>query len=221
MRVSCPSCHALLELDVLLAHEAARVAVARLASVSLPFGALTMQYLALFRPEQRGLSMDRLARLVMELVPDIERRTVTRNGRDWDADIETWRAALRVVLDKRDKGALRLPLTSHGLLYEVIAGLADKHEARAEAQNEQQRRQERRAGVATGPRDLSMLAEAIGAEPQRVAAQAPVAPPPAYTVPSRLAQQIREQNAEYQRRKAQGGPGPGLGQDTANPQEPQ
>jgi hypothetical protein len=204
MRVACPSCHALLELDVLLQHEAARVAVARLASVSLPFGALTMQYLALFRPEHRGLSMDRVARLIMELVPDIERRTITRNGREWDADVEAWRAALRVVLDKRDKGALRLPLTSHGLLYEVIAGLADKHEARAEAQNEQQRRQERRAGAQAGPRDLYSLAETIGADVQRAANAAPTAPPPNYSKPSRLAQQIREHNAQYQQRRQQG-----------------
>ncbi|HRD84325.1 MAG TPA: hypothetical protein PLF63_04045 [Rubrivivax sp.] len=70
---------------MLLQHEAARRAVARLAQLSLPFGALTLQYMALFKPASRALSIDRMVRLIEELLPDIERRAVTRNGRDWPA----------------------------------------------------------------------------------------------------------------------------------------
>ncbi len=201
MRVSCPSCNALLTLDVLLTNEAARLAVARLAKVSLPFGALTLQYMALFRPETRGLSIDRMVKLVEELLPDIERQAITRKGRDWDTTIETWRAALQTVLAKRDAGSLRLPLTSHGLLYEVIAGMVDKYEGRMEAAAEQQRRNHRPAGLSNGPRDLAEMAEAIGAEgPAALAAPRQAAP--AYSGPSKAALAIQAQIKAHQERRA-------------------
>jgi hypothetical protein len=188
MRLSCPSCHAELTLDVLMQHEAARRAVARLAQVSLPFGALTLQYMALFKPASRALSIDRMVRLIEELLPDIEAQTVRRNGREWDAGIETWRAALQVVLDMRDAGNLRLPLTGHGLLHQVIANMAEKVEADRERRNEQQRRQRSAAGPRdAGPRDLAQIAADSAAMPL-----ATTTPPPAYTQgPSRAARELQ------------------------------
>ncbi len=205
MRMSCPACHAELSLEVLISHEAARQAVARLATVSLPFGALTLRYMALFRPEKRGLSIERLVRLVEELLPDIERRAVTRKGRDWDAPVEAWRAAFEVVLSKRDKGTLTLPLTSHGLLYEVLAGIAEKQEAREESRMEQDRRTRRPAGPATGPRDLSDLADQLGTAPGALAPAVVPAPPPAYTGPSRGALEVKAR-IEAARRRLVGEP---------------
>ncbi|MDO9094472.1 MAG: hypothetical protein Q8R98_01860 [Rubrivivax sp.] len=196
MRMCCPACHAELSLEVILSHEAARQAVARLAAVSLPFGALTLRYMALFRPEKRGLSIERMVRLIDELLPDIERRAITRKGRDWDAPVEAWRAAIEVVLNKRDKATLTLPLTSHGLLYEVLAGLAEKVEARAEADQEQQRRQRRTTGADTGPRDLSDVAHDLGTASAGAAVVPAIAPPrPGYAGPSRAA---REKRAEIE-----------------------
>lgn len=192
MRLSCPSCHAELTLDVLMQHEAARRAVARLAQVSLPFGALTLQYLALFKPASRALSIDRMVRLIEELLPDIERKAIARNGREWDADIETWRAALQVVLDMRDAGNLRLPLTGHGLLLQVIANMAEKVEADHERRREQGRRQRSAAGPRdAGPRDLGQIAAAgmvdSGAMPLTT-----TTPPPAYAQgPSRAARELQ------------------------------
>jgi hypothetical protein len=191
MRVTCPACHAELSLEVILANEAARHAVARLATLSLPFGALALRYVALFRPEKRGLSIDRMVRLIEELLPDIERQAITRKGRDWDAPIEAWRAAIEVVLSKRDKGTLTLPLTSHGLLHEVLAGLAEKVEARAEADTEQQRKHRRTTGADTGPRDLQTLAQDMGTAPGVVPAMP--ATRPSYEGPSRAAREKRAQ----------------------------
>jgi hypothetical protein len=201
MRLTCPCCHVELSLDLLLTNEAARHAVARLATVSLPFGALTLRYMALFRPEKRGLSIERMVKLIEELLPDLERGFITRKGRDWSVDIETWRAGMETVLAKRDKGDLTLPLTSHGLLLEVMAGFVDRAERRAEGEREETRRARRNAGVIKGPRDLAEVAAVWDGvdsgpvplldEPQRTAT--PAAPPPDYTRPSKAALQLRAQ----------------------------
>lgn len=201
MRVVCPSCSAELSIDVLLSHEAARQAVAQLAMVSVPFGALTLRYIGLFRPEKRGLSIERMVKLIGELLPDIKRGAITRKGRDWDVDLETWRTALDVILAKRDQGKLNLPLTSHGLLYEVIVGLVERVEARAERDREEQRRQHRQAGPQPGPRNLAEMGEFTNSGSMPLAPAAP-APRP-YTGPSRAALAIQAQMAAA---KAQRGP---------------
>jgi hypothetical protein len=159
--MSCPSCNAEFSLDMLFEHEAGRRAMARLAELSLPFGALLLRYIGLFRPAQRRLSIDRMVSLIDELLPDIERQAIARKGRDWDAPLESWRAALEAVLTKRDKGTLTLPLTSHGLLYEILAAQADKYEAQAERQVETERRHHRPAGpVQTTPAPMAKPAAA-------------------------------------------------------------
>ena len=212
MRVTCPGCHAELSLEVLLTHEAARHAVARLAAVSLPFGALTLRYMALFRPEKRGLSIERMVRLVEELVVDVERQSITRKGREWHADVETWRAAIDEVISKREKGTLRLPLTNHALLHEVICGLVERHEARAESQREADRRGRREAGPRTqGPRNLGDMALDLAAGPDSepgslspalgsatVVITSKPAPASAYSGPSRAALALRAQIAAAQ-----------------------
>lgn len=199
MRVSCPACHAELSLEVILTNEAARHAVARLATLSLPFGALALRYVALFRPEKRGLSIDRMVRLIEELLPDLDRQAITRKGRDWEAPVEAWRAAIEVVLGKRDKGTLTLPLTSHGLLYEVLCGLAEKAEARAESDHEHQRKQRRTTGTDSGPRDLASVAQDLDTVAGNLG-PAELAPRPAYTGPSRAAREIRAQMEAASRR---------------------
>lgn len=216
MRVTCPGCHAELSLEVLLTHEAARHAVARLATVSLPFGALTLRYMALFRPEKRGLSIERMVRLVEELVVDVERKAITRKGREWPADAETWRAAIDEVLTKRDKGTLRLPLTNHALLHEVICGLVDRQEARDESAREAIRRGRREAGARdSAPRDLGDMALDLAAGPlSEPGALSPAltthTPAPAYSGPSKAALALQAQIAAA--RAARATPEPKEGQ---------
>lgn len=178
MKVSCPCCHAELSLDALLSHEQARRAVARLAQVSLPFGARTLAYMALFKPASRALSIDRIARLIEELLPDIERQAITRHGREWDAGIETWRAALDVVLGMRDAGTLRLPLQDHGLLYQVMVNMGEKIEAQRERDAIAQGRQHRPIDRdAQGPRNLGdIAADAAAAPAVPVPASGPLKP---------------------------------------------
>lgn len=147
MKIACPSCHAELDVGLCLQHEASRRAVARLAQISLPFGALTLRYMALFKPASRALSIDHMVRLVEELLPDIERQSIKRNGREWFAELETWRAAMNVVLGMSEQGRLQLPLRDHALLYQVMANMADKVESKSEASREADRRKRHEAGV--------------------------------------------------------------------------
>lgn len=198
MNIVCPACHAEMTLDVLIPNDEARMAVGPVLERGLGLGGVCMRYIALFRPEKRRMSIERMCRLVAELTPDIERRAITRKGRDWPAPIEVWRQGMEIVIGKRDKGTLTLPLSGHGLLYEVMCGLAEKAEAATERQREEDRRNRRDAGPRdAGPRDLAVLAEAASQQPL------PPAPPAAYTGPSRAALRIKaEAEAKLRLRNA-------------------
>ncbi len=192
MNVTCPACRAEMSLDVLLAAEDTRQVLAQLAMHTLPFGALTLKYIGLFRPEKRQLTHRRMLTLIEELLPDVQRQAIDRKGREWRVGLETWKQGLEAVLAARDKGSLTLPLTSHGYLYEILCGLSDKQEAVQERETEQTRRAP--ALRTDGP---VQLVEAIAPPPS-----APVPARP--TGPSLAAQKIRAEIAEFQRRRQAG-----------------
>lgn len=121
MKTRCPNCGAVMSLDALMAHEDARDALALVFRLSGALGAAVTRYLGLFRPAQRELSMDRVAKLLREIVPDIQRGEIERNGTTYPAPPEAWIAAIAQALLARENGRLKLPLTGHGWLYEVIA----------------------------------------------------------------------------------------------------
>lgn len=121
MRTRCPSCGTTLSLDALVAHEAAREALASAFKLSGQIGSALVRYVALFRPESRELTMDRVARLIGDLLPDLQAQRITRNGQVYDAPLEAWVWAVEQALAARDAGRLTLPLKSHGWLYEVIS----------------------------------------------------------------------------------------------------
>lgn len=158
MKLCCPACGSVFSLDVLLASESARGAVMSALELPAPLGKLLIQYIALFRPAQRQLSFDRVARLLEELRQPISDAKIERNGRLWPAPLDTWRAAITEMLALRDAQKLRLPLASHGYLFEIIASQADKAQASAERAHEARLRGETPVG-------------GIAAKP--VAAQAP------------------------------------------------
>lgn len=137
MRLSCPACGAAASLDVLLGHEGARDAVMVALKLPAPLGKLLIQYVGLFRPASRQLSMDRLASLLGDLLPMVDAAKIERSGRIWVAPIDNWKLAIEEILAKRDK--LTLPLKSHGYLLEILAGIANKAEGKVEAKVEQTR----------------------------------------------------------------------------------
>lgn len=202
MRVTCPACSAECSLEALLGREVDARAAAGFIERNVVMGELMVRYIALFRPGKRRLGIARMVALIDELLPDLQRGAINRKGREWAAPREAWKAAFEVVLAKRDKGDLALPLTTHGLLYEVLVGAAEKAERRDEASHEEGRRHARPAGpVAAGPRNLADVAGALAAAEDAAQPAGPAVvlmPPPG---PSKAALAIRAQNEEHQRRR--------------------
>ena len=122
MKTRCPCCGASFSLEVLISHEASREALKNVFLLSGELGAETIRYLALFRSSERDISMDRLARLLSQLIPDMRSCTIARRGQVFDAPPAAWVWAMRQALAAREAGRLKTPLTSHGWLYEAIAG---------------------------------------------------------------------------------------------------
>lgn len=162
-----------MDLDVLLAHEHSRQAMAMLIAAGMPLGKALLQYLRLFKPPKRQLGMGRVASLLEPLLADMQRGSIERNGRTWAAPREAWSTAIDKLLEARDAGKLTLPLKSHGYLYEVIAGQADKVEAVAEREVDAQRRgRTHEAGPAAVSDVLADLRSASPAGPGPAAREA-------------------------------------------------
>ena len=140
MRSRCPCCGTTSSLDVLVAHEDARAALAAVFQVAQPLGTALVRYLGLHRPATRELTMARVATLVGELLPAIKSGSIPRKGRDWPVTPADWVLAVELTMQARDAGKLTLPLSSHGYLFEVLASLADKSERAQEQATEEARR---------------------------------------------------------------------------------
>jgi hypothetical protein len=195
MRVTCPNCHAEASLDVMLGRDDDAKALADLLDMLVPaLRGVLVQYLGLFRPGKRRLSMARAASLARELLVDIQRGAVARKGRDWAVTPDMWRTAMEQVLAMRDKGSLTLPLTGHGYLAEVLCGLADKAEAADERQTEADRRSRPHSAGATAVADVLQSAAAP-------AAATPV-PYDQARGPSRAAREIQARIAAHQAARA-------------------
>jgi hypothetical protein len=101
---------------------------------------MVVRYLRLHKPDKQKLKMNKAAAVLAELVPDIQRQAIQRNGRTWAVGgPESWRLALEKVFDAAEKGKLDLPLSSNAYLYEVLMRMADKTEAAQEREYEASR----------------------------------------------------------------------------------
>ena len=189
--LSCPVCGTELDLAVLFAHEGDQRALARLAAVSIPLGGRVLQYLGLFTPPKQRLTAAKKIKLILQLLPDLEREAISWKGRDWPAPLNAWAQAIDQMLAARDAQRLELPMKGHGYLYAVLAGMADKHEAAAEQQREQELRTGPRAATVNGPKSVADLVSQ--AAPTAQPRPAPAAPAPAGMSPTVRA--MREQIA--------------------------
>lgn len=116
-------------------------AFAGLATISIPLGGRVMQYVGLFTPPKTRLTVPKQVRLIQQLLPDLKRQAIAHRGREWHAPPSAWEAAIDQMLAARAAGRLELPMTGHGYLYAILAGLADKVEGQAERQVEADRRE--------------------------------------------------------------------------------
>ena len=102
--LSCPVCGTELDLAVLFSHEHDQRALARLAAVSIPLGGRVLQYLALFTPPKQRLTAAKKIKLILQLLPDLERQAITHKGRDWAVPLPAWAQAIDQMLAARDGG---------------------------------------------------------------------------------------------------------------------
>lgn len=137
--VTCPVCSTEMPVVVLFANAETQAAFSRLASVSMPLGTRVLQYLTLFAPPKTRLTIAKQVKLILQLLPDLERGAITHKGREWQAPRDAWARAIDQMLEARAAGRLDLPMTGHTYLYAIMAGLSDKHEAQAEMQEERER----------------------------------------------------------------------------------
>ena len=137
---TCAACGAEESLDALLHRmiddDQVRRLLADIMTTSLPLGALVVRYLRLHKPAKQKLRMDKVAKVLGELVPDMLRASIERKGRAWRIDTEGWKLALEAVFAAQAKGSLTLPLDGNAYLYEVLMRLADKAEGATEKQAE-------------------------------------------------------------------------------------
>ncbi len=156
-----------MSLDVLLAHEALRQAMAELVKMSTPVGGLVLRYVGLFRPAKNAMSADRMAKLIGQLLLDMQSGYINHKGRDWTMPIEAWRTALESMVAGAAAGKLTLPLENHNYLYAVLVGLAERLEKHGQKEEASEQRADKR--VAASPaaynvdRGFSSVADILAA----------------------------------------------------------
>lgn len=138
--LNCPVCGAELDLSTVFSAHVDQQVLERLINVGFPIGSYLLRYIGLHRPAKQALTIRKKLKLINELLPDLERQHIHRNGRDWAAPKSNWALAIDQMLATVHAGGLDLPLKGHGYLYAVLQGIADKAEASAEKQAEADRR---------------------------------------------------------------------------------
>ncbi len=179
---------------MLFANEHDQRALARLVSVGIPMGTRVLQYVALFTPPKQRLTAAKKIKLILQLLPDLERQSITYKGRDWPAPLSAWAQAIDQMLERRNAGTLELPMKGHGYLFSILAGMADKAEATQEQVREQQLRTGPRAATVNGPKSVADLVQTPA--PAAAPRPAPSAPAPAGMSPT-----VRAWRAEIERKK--------------------
>lgn len=149
--LTCPLCGTGLSITHLLVNADDRAVVVRLLALSTPLGAAVGRYIGLFTPPKTSLTLRKQVRIVLQLLPDLERGAITHRGRDWQVPTKVWEAGIDQMLAARDAGKLALPMKGHGYLYAILVGLADKVEGAAEAQAEDAKRHPARQDTAANP----------------------------------------------------------------------
>lgn len=157
---TCAACGAEESLDSLLLRmiddDQVRRLIADVLTTSLPLGGLLVRYLRLHKPLKQKLRMDKCAKLLAELVPDIQRTAIQRNGRTWAVSFDSWKAAFQAVFDAATKGTLTLPLEGNGYLYATLMRMADKTEGQQERQTELERARPRQDTVTVKGQSMSI-----------------------------------------------------------------
>ena len=198
-KLSCPVCSAELTFEQILGRLESDRTFDRLVQISVPLGTLVLQYLTLFTPASQRLTNTKKLRLLNQLVPCLEAKSITHKGREWDAPLAHWAQAIEQMLTARAMDRLALPMSNHSYLFTILAGMADKHEAAAEQKREQELRTGPRAPTVNGPTSVADLVQPPAAP---AAVRRPAAPVPARGGLSPTVRAMRAQIAQAKGQKS-------------------
>ena len=136
----CPVCGTELDLATVFAGHVDQQVLERLINVGFPIGSYLLRYIALHKPPKQALTIRKKLKLIHELLPDVERQSISRNGREWVAPKANFALAIDQMVSTAQTGRLDLPLKGHGYLYAMLQSMADKAEAARERQTEADKR---------------------------------------------------------------------------------
>lgn len=146
----CPACGASGSPEFFLGEISKRTAILHALQLPHPLALQVQAYVGLFRPPSRAQSIERVEKLLSELLEFIQAGTVTRDRRTVPCSIEVWKAAIDVVLEQARNGKLSTPLKDHGYLLAVALSKAEEVAAEAERQAEEKKRNQPRLGIRNG-----------------------------------------------------------------------
>lgn len=151
LTLTCPACGFVAGIEVFAGDLDARAVAQLMGQVPRALADDVLRYIALFAPPKHKVTISRARKHLEPLVAAINAGSVSIHQRSWAAPESAWSEAFSQLQAKRAE--LTLPMKSHVYLFKIVAGLADKHEAAAEALVEQQRRQGHVAAAASAPVD--------------------------------------------------------------------
>lgn len=172
MNLTCPCCQTDFTIESGYAEGDGKRLAALLAGVEPELGRALVSYLRLHKPAKTALRLARAVKLAGEVVELVRAGTIRRgHGAPRRASAALWVQGIETLIDRRDK--LRLPLSGHGLLAEIVYGFAEKAEAAAEREREERTRRGHRPGSTStsttpireqlsrlrGDRDLGLIDE--------------------------------------------------------------
>ena len=141
---ACPTCGAEEALSSIIARvlddDQVRGLVGDVLQSSFPLGGTVLRYVELFKPPKHKLNWPRVRKVLEELVPDVQRASIERDGRVLAVNEKLWLAAFASTFDAVQRGTLRTPLTHNGYLYGALRNLAEKAAAKLEEAREADRR---------------------------------------------------------------------------------
>ena len=162
---TCPTCGAEESIDSVIFRviddEEVRGLVNDVLRRSFALGGTLIRYMRLFKPPKHQLNWARVRKALAELVPDIQRGSIERNGLVVAVSTDLWLSAFNAAFEATAKGTLRLPLAHNGYVYGALFNLAEKAAAQVEEQREVERRHPRRDTVTVQGESMA-IGDALG-----------------------------------------------------------
>lgn len=153
MKLTCPSCGAEYPIEAGLLEDDGKRLAAVLGEMEPILARAAIAYLRLFKPTKTALRTVRAIKILHELLTLVRAGSVCRDERGGihrPAPTAAWVAGIDQMLQA--PGRLQLPISNHNYLRQVVFGVADAADAKAEKQREQDIRARPRAPAPADPR---------------------------------------------------------------------